>query len=234
MIYFEDLPLDKEILKALAELEIEYVFQPIFYADGKTIYAYEALMRPIGTTVTALIEEYTKRKQLHILEVATFWGATQAYFMRGYKEKLSVNSFPCECFSESETQAYVDYFGSDKGILIIENLEYPKFSLDKSIKKKEVAAVGSSLLALDDYGVGFNDMDKVMILEPQIIKIDRSLLSGIETNTDKQANCKKIIDTMHEMGKLAVAEGVETKEEFDYMVSLGADFFQGYYLARPA
>lgn len=36
------------------------------------------------------------------------------------------------------------------------------------------------------------------------------------------------------MGKLVVAEGVETKEEFDYLVGLGADLFQGYYLARPA
>ena len=114
MIYFEHLPLDKNILKTLAELKIDYVFQPIFLPDGKTIYAREALMRPEGKTVVELIEEYIKRDELHVLEVATFWGATQAYLLRGYTEKLSVNSFPCESFSKDEVKVYIDYFGSDK------------------------------------------------------------------------------------------------------------------------
>lgn len=234
MIYYEHLPLDEDILNALAELRINYVFQPIFFPDGKTVYAREALMRPLDKTVTELIEEYTKKKQLHILEVATFWGATQAYFQRGYKEKLSVNSFPCVVFTENETKAYVDYFGSDKNILIIEMLEYPEFSLDKSVQKKDVAAVGDSMLALDDFGAGFNDMGKVRLIDPHIIKLDRSLLSGIDKDPSKQKNCKQLIDTMHDMGKMVVAEGVETKEEFEYLVNLGADLFQGYYLARPA
>lgn len=234
MIYYEELPLDKEILKALADLEINYVFQPIFFSDGKTIYAHEALMRPVGTTVTDLIDEYIKKDQLHVLEVATFWGAAQEYVLRGYKEKISINSFPCECFTESETKAFVEYFGKDDSILMIELLEYPKFSLSKALNKKDVAAVGNSILALDDYGAGFNNVDKVNILEPHIIKIDRALLSGIDSNEEKQKNCKEIIETMHARNIKVVAEGVETKEEFEYLVGIGADFFQGYYLARPA
>lgn len=233
MIFFEDLPLEPSIIEALAKLQIDYVFQPIFLPDGKTIYAREALMRPVGRTVTELIEEYTQKDELHVLEVATFWGATQAYFLRGYTEKLSVNSFPCECFSKEEVAAYRDYFGKDRNILIIESLEYPRFDLKKSLKKKEVAAVGDSKLALDDYGVGINDMNMVKIMEPHIVKIDRSLLSGIDHDAAKQANCKDIIETLHSLDKMVVAEGVETKEEYDYLVSIGADLFQGYYLGRP-
>lgn len=234
MIYYEDLPLSKEILKALAELEINYVFQPIFYPDGKTVYAHEALMRPVGTTVTDLIDEYIQKDQLHVLEVATFWGATQAYFQRGYKEKLSLNSFPCEVFTEEEARTFINYFGDEHSILMIEVLEYPRFSLSKSLKKKEIAAIGDSVIALDDYGVGLNDMGKVQVLDPHVIKIDRALLSGIDYDEEKQRNCKEIISTMHDLGKLVVAEGVETKEEFEYLIGIGADLFQGYYLARPA
>lgn len=234
MIYYEDLPLDKEILNALGELEINYVFQPIFMKDGKTVFAREALMRPVGTTVTDLIEDYIKKDKLHILEVATFWGAAQEYYLRGYKEKLSINSFPCECFTEEEANTFVDYYGKDDNILMIEMLEYPRFSLSKSLKKKEVAAIGNSLVALDDYGAGFNDMEKVKIMDPHIIKIDRALLSGIDTDVYKQGNCKEIIDTMHSLNIDVVAEGVETKEEFDYLVDIGADYFQGYYLAKPS
>lgn len=234
MIYFENLPLDKEILSALSELKINYVFQPIFLPDGKTVYAYEALMRPVDKTVTELIEEYTKLDKLHILEVATFWGATQAYVLRGYEERLSINSFPCECFTAEETKAFIDYFGDDKNILIIELLEYPHFSLSKAIAKKEVAAVGDSQLALDDFGSGFNNMEKVSLLNPHIIKIDRALLSGIDSDEDKQKQCKEIIANMHDLKITVIAEGVETKEEFEYLKSIGADLFQGYYLGRPS
>lgn len=79
MIYFDHLPLDKEILDALGKLSINYVFQPIFYPDGKTIYAREALMRPTQMTITELINLYTKDDNLHVLEVATFFGAMQAW-----------------------------------------------------------------------------------------------------------------------------------------------------------
>ena len=74
MIYYDDLPLDEDILNALGELSINYVFQSIFQADGKTIYAREALMRPTEMDVMELIDKYTKEDKLHVLEIATiFW-----------------------------------------------------------------------------------------------------------------------------------------------------------------
>ena len=100
MIYYDHLPLDQDILKALGELSINYVFQPIFQADGETVYAWEALMRPTDTTVTDLIEKYTKMDKLHVLEVATLFGAMQAYILRGYSERVSINSFPFGDFAE--------------------------------------------------------------------------------------------------------------------------------------
>ena len=139
MIYFDDLPLSEDILAALSELKIEYVFQPIFYPDGKTIYAREALMRPHDKDVTELIAEYQEQDKLHILEVATLFGATQAYFMRGYKEILSVNTFPCEIFTEEEVNAYIDYFGDDKKAMILETLEYPYLSIDIAEAKRKKA-----------------------------------------------------------------------------------------------
>ena len=80
MIYYDHLPLDKDILEALGNLHVNYVFQPIFEADGETVFAYEALMRPEGKTVMELIDEYTDLDKLHILEVASFFGAMQEYF----------------------------------------------------------------------------------------------------------------------------------------------------------
>lgn len=233
MIYFDDLSLSKEIKDALMELKIEYVFQSIFYPDGVTVYAREALMRPINMSVTELIDEYNKKGKLHVLEVATFFGATQKYVLRGYKEMISINSFPCEIFTEEEVETYIDYYGKDKRALIIECLEYPRFSEEMSFTKRKYADINDNLIAMDDFGAGFNDMHKVELLKPDIVKIDRALLSDIDKDTYKQANCSAIVEMMHSKNLLVVAEGVETKEEFEFMKSIGADLFQGYYLAMP-
>ena len=235
MIYFDHLPLDKEILEALEELSIDYVFQPIFRPDGKTVFAWEALMRPTEKTVMELINEYMDADNLHVLEVATLFGAMQAYILRGYTERVSVNSFPNDCLRQDEADAFWEYFGdSIRGNMIIENLEYPFFSYEIWKEKSRSVKSMGNLLAADDFGSGINDMERIDIMDPDIVKVDRELISGIDHDPEKQKNVKRLVFEFHSKDILVVAEGVEEKEEFDYLVGLGVDLFQGFYLARPA
>ena len=234
MIYYDNLPLDKEILAALGELSINYVFQAIFKADGKTIFAREALMRPTDMSVMELIEEYTKLDKLHVLEVATFFGAMQEYHLRGYTERLCMNSFPSEYFTLEEQKAFADYYGNMDGVGIIEMLEYPYISME-AVNAKIVATDRQKLwIAIDDFGVGLSDMKAVELYSPQIVKLDRTLISDIDKTPEKQQNVRMLVGEFHARDMLVVAEGVERKEEFDYLVEMGVDLFQGYYLQRPA
>ena len=234
MIYYDHLPLDEDILKALGELSINYVFQSIFQADGETIFAREALMRPVDMDVKELIDRYTKEDKPHVLEIATFFGAMQEYQLRGYTEHICLNSFPSEWFTPDETKAFADYYGDPRGLGIIEILEYPYYS--EYARKMKLADTSEQRLqtAIDDFGAGLNDMDTVEQYSPQIVKLDRTLISGIDHDPEKQENVKNLVLTFHSKGILVVAEGVEEKEEFDYLVGLGVDLYQGYYLARPA
>ena len=235
MIYYDHLPLDKEILKALGELSINYVFQPIFYPDCKTVYAWEALMRPTEKTVLELINEYMDADNLHVLEVATLFGAMQAYILRGYTERISVNSFPNENLRQDEADVLLDYFGDGiRGRMIIENLEYPYFSYDSWMVKSKLARAMKNLIAADDFGNGINDMERIELMKPDIVKLDRELISGIDHDRKKQDNVMHLVLNFHSKGMLVVAEGVEEKEEFDHLAGLGVDLFQGFYLARPA
>ena len=106
--------------------------------------------------------------------------------------------------------------------------------ISKWVKKRETLQRKELAVSLDDYGSGINDMEKVDMLHPEIVKLDRTLISNINEDELKQSKCKKLIDELHSKNKLVVAEGVETEAEFKYLVSLGADLFQGYYLGRPA
>lgn len=235
MIYYDHLPLDKDILKALGELSINYVFQPIFRRDGKTVFAWEALMRPTEMTVTELIAEYAKKDNLHVLEVATFFGAMQAFFLRGYPERVSINSFPSDCIAQEEADVFLEYFGEEiRGRMIIENLEYPYFSLEHWKEKSRSVRFMDNLLAVDDFGSGINDLERVEIMQPHIVKLDRELIAGIDHIPEKQDNISDLVQLFHSKDILVVAEGVEEKEEYDELVDLDIDLFQGFYLARPA
>ena len=233
MIYFEDLPLDKEIVKALGELSINYVFQSIFYPDGKTIFVREALMRPTDMTVTEHIEKYRQQEKLHIIEVATCFGALQEYQLRGYTENLCINSFPTEYFTQKEIGVLFQYYGRQSADVILEILEYPFFSQEVARLKKWYCAEAKSPLSIDDFGTGLNNMEVVDFYEPAFVKLDRSLISGIDSDSEKQANVKSLISSFHGRKIKVIAEGVETKEEFEYLVEAGADYFQGFYLHRP-
>ncbi len=233
MIYFEDLPLEEDILKALGELSINYVFQSIFYPDGKTIFAREALMRPLNMTVTDLIEQYAREDKLHVLEVATFFGAMQEYQLRGYTDRVCFNSFPSEAFTPEESRVFSEYYGDQRGLGIIEILEYPR--IEKELAKYKTSVIRSQDLwiSVDDFGAGLNDYEVVEMYDPHMVKLDRDLLSDIDKNEEKQKNVNEILKKLHEKGIKVVAEGVETKGEFEWLVEAGADFFQGYYLHRP-
>ncbi len=235
MIYYNHLPLDADIINALGELSINYVFQPIFLPDGKTVYAREALMRPTEMTVMELINDYAKKDKLHVLEVATFFGAMQEYFLRGYEQRVAINSFPSDCMRPEEADAFLEYFGEEiRGRMIIENLEYPYFPAEHWMEKKRSVKAMDNLLAADDFGSGINNLERVRFMQPHIVKLDTELISGIDHIPEKQENVKMYLDELHSMGMLVVGEGVEEKEEFDYLVGMGIDLFQGFYLARPA
>ena len=192
-------------------------------------------MRPTEMTVTDLIAEYSKKEKLHVLEVATFFGAMQAYFLRGYKEKVAINSFPSDCMKPEEADVFLDYFGEKiRGLMIIENLEYPYFSPEHWKEKSRSVRHMDNLLAADDFGTGLNNLDLIEHMSPHIVKLDRDVISGIDHISEKQENVKKLVQHFHSQGIKVVAEGIEEKEEFEYLQGLGVDLYQGYYLARPA
>ena len=90
-----------------------------------------------------------------------------------------------------------------------------------------------NLMAADDFGNGINNMERINLMQPDIVKLDRELISGIDHDQEKQANVTRLVLDFHSRDILIVAEGIEEKEEFDYLVGLGVDLFQGFYLARP-
>lgn len=108
----------------------------------------------------------------------------------------------------------------------VKNLEDLKFFTDlcKSL---------GFLVALDDVGSGHSNLNRIPLLKPDIIKIDRYLIQDIDKDYHKQEVFKSITGLSRVIGTLIVAEGVETQKEAILSIELRADFIQGFYFSEP-
>lgn len=88
-------------------------------------------------------------------------------------------------------------------------------------------------LAVDDAGAGYASFQHVLQLRPDIIKLDRALISGVDTDAARRSLVTAIILLALGLDTTVTAEGVETAAELDTLVSLGVDHAQGYPLGRP-
>ena len=88
-------------------------------------------------------------------------------------------------------------------------------------------------IAIDDLGAGYAGLTSFASLEPNFMKLDRSLVEGIHQSNTKMKLVGAMINACRELGVQVVGEGIETVAERDALISLGCDLLQGYLFARP-
>lgn len=90
------------------------------------------------------------------------------------------------------------------------------------------------LIALDDIGAGHSNFERMARIRPEILKLDRFLVSGVDNEFYKQEVVRSLVGLGKKIGGLVTAEGVEREAEAVFLMELGVDVFQGFFFARPA
>jgi EAL domain-containing protein (putative c-di-GMP-specific phosphodiesterase class I) len=90
------------------------------------------------------------------------------------------------------------------------------------------------LIALDDVGAGFSNLDRIPLVKPDVIKLDRALITGVNKHFHKLEVVRSFVQMSGRLGCLVLAEGVENSDEAMCLLSNGVDVFQGFFFARPA
>lgn len=218
-----------------------YFFQPIISAETGEIYAYEALMRTdssIGLNPLEVLEAAEKYNKLYEIERATMFNVMERYASQNeaFKgRKVFINSIPGYFLKEEDVCALQDKYGKYMLNFVMEITEQNTVSDDELATIRHLGGkVGDIPVAVDDYGTGHSNIVNLMRYSPEILKIDRFLMTDIDTDTNKQMFVKSTIEFARMNNIKVLAEGIETAGELRTVVEYGVDFIQGYYTGKPA
>ncbi|EPR32969.1 diguanylate phosphodiesterase [Alkalidesulfovibrio alkalitolerans DSM 16529] len=124
--------------------------------------------------------------------------------------------------------------GVAPGNVVIEVIESRVDDSQALLRFAEGMREAGFLLALDDVGAGHSNLDRIPLLRPDIIKMDRSLIAGIDQVYHQQVIAASLVKMAARIGALVIAEGVEHEAEVLTLMEIGVELFQGWHFARAA
>lgn len=233
----------EEFYKILEEGAVYPVFQPIVSLEDGSILGYEALSRisipdcEIG--VERLFELSEQEKCVWRLEELCRKKSIQEAQGKIEERKLFLNVDPDvmydEKFHKGVTSEYLNRYGILPSQFVFEITERT------SIKSEEIFCTmiehykeQSYQIAIDDFGVAYAGAGRVITLHPHYVKIDMSMVRGIDTTPMKRDMVGHYVEFCKSANIWVIAEGIETYDELETLIKLGITFGQGYYLQRPA
>ncbi|MBE6049038.1 MAG: EAL domain-containing protein [Clostridium sp.] len=242
-----ELNLSRCIRKSIENNEIYFLMQPKYWAKSKKMQGFEVLARWNSEELGFVSpEEFipTAEDNGYIIEIGKFLIRDSLKKCKILKDKMD-NDFKI-AINLSEIQirdenliSFVKQCIIDEGV-DPKNIEFEvtetviMTSLKNNIKVlEELKALGVSI-ALDDFGVGYSSLNYLRNLPIDTVKIDKSFVYDI--NKDFKGKCiiEKIVELAHLLDLKVVAEGVENKEQFEFLRNIDCDMIQGYYFSKPA
>lgn len=240
---YSDLEKRKEFRSLLSKKQLRTVFQPIInLTNGKTI-GLEGLTRgPFHSTFHSPLQLFKYAEEygsLYTLEKL----ARELAFENSSKliksnEKLFINLSPQVIYDPSFTPGHTisllkQYKLSPENIV---------FEITERSAIEDFTAFTKVLhhyrdqgfqIAVDDAGAGYSSLQAISEIQPDYIKVDRSLISKVHENNVKKHILDAFVTFAKKMDSIIIAEGIEMEEELEAVIQLGIDCGQGYYISRP-
>ena len=193
-------------LRLVNENLFQYHFQPIVDAKSGEIIAYEMLMRTdpsIGMFPLEILDCAGKASRLYDIEKATIENAlsiiekNQDIFQ---KRKLFVNSITAHMLTDDDWESLANRYGELMEKMVIEFTEQSELDADRIDNVKSRLLHSHTKIAIDDFGTGYSNTMNLLRYCPDCVKIDRSLIEGIDTKPTLRKLVSGIIGFIHENG----------------------------------
>lgn len=221
---------------------VRYALQPIVSSVDGSVFGYEFLMRPMVPQLTNLDNLFRlarSESKLAQLEELTWVEAMNrfSYLVRAGQlpsgTRAFINSVSNQYPSDQVLTELEKLYPDTLSRVVLEITEGEEPDRDLSRTKKARMRVWGGLLALDDYGTGYNTEAVLVDITPDIVKVDVSLVHRIDRDSNRLALVRNLMAYAKVRGIKVLAEGVETLMEMETLISCGVDYLQGYYISRP-
>lgn len=210
------------------------VYQPIVDMQDGRLFAHEALVRcsrqelgnPLVLFERAVEAGCVGRLGRMIRDIAVPLSGRHPVFVNVHPQELQEGWLvrPDDPIYAHENEIYLE---------VTESVPLSHYGLCLSVLR-EVRARGNIKLVVDDLGAGYSNLKRIADLEPQIVKLDRGLIMGVDRSVRQQQLVASVVRLCNDLRAQVVAEGIETEDEFAALRDTGAHFGQGFLFARPA
>ncbi len=243
--YARQLYLEAELRHAIERDEFELFYQPQLDLATNRIIGAEALIRwrhPAMGLVSPgefipLVEE------MELIHSLGSWVAEEAV---GQQAKWRNSGLDLRVGFNMSARQFNDTYFAERLERILNAADVPASRIDVEITEssamdnpekalgmlQSLKALGTSL-ALDDFGTGYSSLEYMQKFDVDYIKIDRAFICNLLENTADQGIVKAVLGIANSLNMKVIAEGVEQKEEMDYLRELGCHEMQGFYISKP-
>lgn len=237
---------EEQVRSAVRDNSLSMVYQPIYDIKARRFCSAEALMR-MYTEKTGNVSpaEFISIAEENgaILKLTRFAVETVCQFLRNshLKERglgwVNINLSAIDCAQENLSARILEIIqnsGVDPDTISAEVTESAFTSLPESMLSNltDLSKAGVTIM-LDDYGSGYSNLNRLSSMPLDVVKLDKSLVDNVCTSEPARIVMENTVSMMKLLNKKVLVEGVETKEQSDYLIGLGVDYIQGYYYARP-
>jgi EAL domain-containing protein (putative c-di-GMP-specific phosphodiesterase class I)/FixJ family two-component response regulator len=226
--------LEQSLASALAQMWMAY--QPIVNVADRTLYGFEALMRSKEASLPhpgAILDAaerlgllYDVGRRVRTLAPVPLPSAPEAAF-------LFINLHAADLGDPTLVDEDSALVRSAKRV-VLEITERATLEGLKSVESRiaQLRELGFRI-AIDDLGAGYAGLTSFATLEPEVVKLDMTLVRDVDRIPTKSRLIRSLCSACRDLGVLVVAEGIETTSERDCLVDLGCDLLQGYLHGRP-
>ncbi|MCU1596105.1 MAG: response regulator receiver modulated diguanylate phosphodiesterase [Frankiales bacterium] len=226
------LPEKADVLELLARTDLQVALQPVLeLATGATV-GQEALARFGGRVPT---DRWFRAAALHglghELERVTMKAALDTLATLPADQFLAINSSPA---SLSDEAVLALLHGADLSRVVVEITEHDAVN-DYELTRATLGALrrGGARIAVDDVGAGFASLRHVLLLQPDVVKLDTSLTKDVHDSPRQQAIVRALVTFADEVGAVVLGEGIEVAEQVPALVDAGVALGQGWHLGIP-
>lgn len=236
--------LANDLRHAITRSEFKLMYQPIIEAKTGDIHKAEALIRwqhPVKGWVSPAEFIPVAEETGIIIEIGEWVFQEAVKQLLIWRNKLhpefqvSINKSPVQ-FKNTHISwvEYMQSHGLPPASLVVEITEGLLLAAADPVYNQLLAFRDAGIqVAIDDFGTGYSSLSYLKRYDIDYIKIDQSFVKTLSDDTSDLAICEAIILMAHKLDMKVIAEGVETKEQYELLRGAGCDYMQGYYFSQP-